>query len=956
MKKTYTQSLLLTSLLAFGTYAQAQENPPPNCGYTLDQGARAITPKGFNGWASLTNTQGSPASQFEIFLDLHGAGLRNGMQAEFTQVDGGYLVTAPKRLSKKPLARGQGFTFSYLGDGPYNGVTPYLISVNGESCDTSAPQVSLQVSQTLFTAPGSLTLTANASDDVAVRKVVFMNNGTVIGEATQAPFSLSVDVSDALNGRNHFTAVAYDPSGNSATSADARVFAAIGNRFLGTAPGSNADFIHAATYFNQITPEDASKWGSIEATRDVMDWSGLDQAYDFAKANGFPIKLHTLIWGQQSPQWMNSLPVDEQRAEIEEWLALLAERYPDVELIDVVNEPLHAPPAFTEALGGAGDTGWDWVVTSFELARQYFPNAQLLINDYQVLILEQFSQDYLEVITPLLERDLLDGIGVQAHFLEQADPATVATSLANLAATGLPIYVSEFDLNIPNDALHAKRMRDLVTVFWNNPSVVGLTHWGHLQGDVWQEHAYLIRQDGSHRPGFDWLLCHYAGGSDCSVPTYTPPGWYGSAKGLSLEAERYDEGYGVITGGDVVSYADNGDWISFKKVNFLSDWDHLSVTYLKGSPDAASITLHLGSLESAPVLEVDLPPTAGWGSAETLEIAWPAITGEHDLYIRFNGSYGVANLDALRFHPPVQETGYGPNLVANSGFEDGTTNGWFTWDGQLFATNAVAYEGSYSLQLTNRSGNGPAVYSLQGVATPGATYEVTMYASIGGAATADVNVTSKVGCDGSDDYSWLINPTAVNEGQWVKLTGQLTVPACGLTDLLIYAEGPAGGIDIYLDEVSVREVLAENLMPNGDFENGSATGWFSWGGTIGVTSSWIHSGNYALELSNRTGNGPAAYSLTSLLAPGTDYSISMAVSIQGAAEAPVNITQKVECADSGADYSWLANTNAVVEGEWTTLSGVLSVPNCEIADLLIYVEGPADNINIYLDDVQINAL
>ena len=533
--------------------------------------------------------------------------------------------------------------------------------------------------------------------------------------------------------------------------------------------------------------------------------------------------------------------------------------------------------------------------------------------------------------------------------------ATVAASLANLAATGLPIYVSEFDLNIPNDALHANRMRDLVTTFWNNPSVVGLTHWGHLQGDTWQEHAYLIRSDGSHRPGFDWLLCDYAGGSNCSVPTYVPPGWSGSANGLTLEAERYDEGEGVITGGDIVSYADDGDWIRFTKVDFRSEWDHLSVTYLKGSPDTASISLHLGSLDSAPILEVALPPTAGWGSAETLEVPWPTLTGEYDLYVRFNGSYGVANLDRLRFHPPQQEPGYGPNLVANSGFEDGTTNGWFTWDGQLAATNALAYEGSYSLQLSNRAGNGPAVYSLQGAATPGATYEVSMYVAIGGAASAEVNVTSKIGCDGSDAYGWLINPTAGSEGEWVKLSGQLTVPECGITDLLIYAEGPAGGIDIYLDEVSVREALAENLMPNGDFENGSTTGWFSWGGTINTTSSWIHSGTYALELSNRSGNGPAAFNLTSLLAPGADYSISLAVSIQGAAEAPVNITQKIECAGS-PDYSWLANTNAVIEGEWTTLSGTLSVPNCEITDLLIYVEGPADNINIYLDDVQINAL
>src|SRR5690606_12065741 len=129
--------------------------------------------------------------------------------------------------------------------------------------------------------------------------------------------------------------------------------------------------------------------------RDVMDWSGLDQAYQFAKQHGFRFKLHTLIWGQQAPAWLNELPAAVQLEEIEEWMALLAARYPDVDSIDVVNEPLHAPPAFTEALGGAGETGWDWVVKSFELARSYFPKAELLLNDYQVEILKDFSFDYL---------------------------------------------------------------------------------------------------------------------------------------------------------------------------------------------------------------------------------------------------------------------------------------------------------------------------------------------------------------------------------------------------------------------------------------------------------------------------------------------------------------------------------------------------------------------------------
>jgi endo-1,4-beta-xylanase len=69
-------------------------------------------------------------------------------------------------------------------------------------------------------------------------------------------------------------------------------------------------------YWNQVTPENAGKWGSVEATRDVMNWSDLDAAYKLAKDNGFPFKLHVLIWGSQQPAWIENLPPAEQLEEI----------------------------------------------------------------------------------------------------------------------------------------------------------------------------------------------------------------------------------------------------------------------------------------------------------------------------------------------------------------------------------------------------------------------------------------------------------------------------------------------------------------------------------------------------------------------------------------------------------------------------------------------------------------
>ena len=46
------------------------------------------------------------------------------------------------------------------------------------------------------------------------------------------------------------------------------------------------------------------------STRDQMNWTELDVAYDFAEQHGLRFKMHTMIWGQQQPAWLSSLSVE----------------------------------------------------------------------------------------------------------------------------------------------------------------------------------------------------------------------------------------------------------------------------------------------------------------------------------------------------------------------------------------------------------------------------------------------------------------------------------------------------------------------------------------------------------------------------------------------------------------------------------------------------------------------
>ena len=286
------------------------------------------------------------------------------------------------------------------------------------------------------------------------------------------------------------------------------------------------------TYWNQVTPENAGKWGSVEGTRDVMNWTQLDSMYAYTRARGIPFKLHTFVWGQQYPAWITTLTQVEQREEVEEWIAACAARYPDTEIIDVVNEALpgHAPAPYAAALGGAGTTGWDWVIWSFEKARQYFPNAKLLINDYNIINSDSATTQYLTVINLLKDRGLIDGIGEQAHFYESTSLTTLQNNLNRLAATGLPIYISEFDISIADDTAQSNRYQALFPMFWTNPSVHGITFWGYKQGAIWRTDGYLLRTDGSERPAMTWMKNYIAANPQSFSASVTAPA---NGQGLS---------------------------------------------------------------------------------------------------------------------------------------------------------------------------------------------------------------------------------------------------------------------------------------------------------------------------------------------------------------------------------------------------------------------------------------
>ena len=289
-------------------------------------------------------------------------------------------------------------------------------------------------------------------------------------------------------------------------------------KFLGNV-WSNAQLDGFLEHWDQVTPENAGKWANMEPQRDQFNWTGLDAAYALAKENGHPFRFHVLVWGNQQPAWMETLSPAEQLEEIEERMIAVAERYPDIDWIEVVNEPLHDPPLkrnetdrgsgnYIEALGGTGATGWDWVLNSFRMAKKHFPTTDLVLNEYSVTNSAESTRRYLEIVELLKAEDLIDVVAVQAHSFSTTVPAdTTRANLDRLAAAGLPIMLTEMDIDGVDDAVQLAEYQRIFPIFWEHPAVMGITLWGWRPG-MWRtrQGAPLMRPDGTSRPAFEWLM------------------------------------------------------------------------------------------------------------------------------------------------------------------------------------------------------------------------------------------------------------------------------------------------------------------------------------------------------------------------------------------------------------------------------------------------------------------
>ncbi|WP_311708286.1 endo-1,4-beta-xylanase [Streptomyces litchfieldiae] len=279
----------------------------------------------------------------------------------------------------------------------------------------------------------------------------------------------------------------------------------------------------AAKHFNSVTPGNALKWDATEPREGAFQFTDADRIVQFAAENGMAVRGHTLVWHQQTPDWvfrdaagdvMTPTPENKELllSRLEAHIRGVAGRYgDDIGVWDVVNEVIDE----NQADGMRRSmwyqiTGLDYIRTAFRVAHEVAPNARLFINDYNTNV--PAKRDALFGLVSQLRSEgvPIHGVGHQMHVnVEWPSVAETEAMLQKFIPLGVEQQITELDVSIytnsgesfptpPADRLlaQAHKYREMFGLFTEYAEhITSVTVWGLDDDSTWLDGGSLGRDD-----------------------------------------------------------------------------------------------------------------------------------------------------------------------------------------------------------------------------------------------------------------------------------------------------------------------------------------------------------------------------------------------------------------------------------------------------------------------------
>ena len=266
-----------------------------------------------------------------------------------------------------------------------------------------------------------------------------------------------------------------------------------------------------------LVPENELKWQWSRPGPDSFDFRPFDAIADYATANGFKLRGHTLFWTPTKwyPKWLAETKfssVAEAERLLTTHVQTVARRYGTrIYSYDVVNEAVQPETGeirstnVTQALGGEA-----FLDLMFHTAHAEAPHALLVYNDYMSWERNSEDETHMRGVLKLLEGFRKRGtpvhaLGVQSH-IRLLKPLSVAEIvresetpwrrfLDEVTAMGYKLVITEFDVNdhsAPADTGVRDRMvadyaKAYLDVMLSYPQLGDVLCWGMTDRYSWLE-------------------------------------------------------------------------------------------------------------------------------------------------------------------------------------------------------------------------------------------------------------------------------------------------------------------------------------------------------------------------------------------------------------------------------------------------------------------------------------
>lgn len=190
----------------------------------------------------------------------------------------------------------------------------------------------------------------------------------------------------------------------------------------------------------------------------------------------------------------------------------------------------------------------DW----YKRAHELVPHARLAINENSIIGgVQQWRSDYyFNQIQFLVNNNApLHSIGFQGHHrtIERlTPPASMPAIFDRFSVFGIPIAITEFDLETPDNIVQADYTRDFLIASFAHPAVDSFLIFGFWAGEHWRPQAAMFNLDWSPKPNFyayhdlvygDWWT-RLSGNSD-EMGNFTDSAFFGNYRVLAMDGNRY---------------------------------------------------------------------------------------------------------------------------------------------------------------------------------------------------------------------------------------------------------------------------------------------------------------------------------------------------------------------------------------------------------------------------------